>query len=53
MGSQAEQDRSGDDCDLLDGGSIYGQMPSYLCERFPTEVRATASGFIYHQAAAW
>jgi SHS family lactate transporter-like MFS transporter len=35
------------------GGSIYGQMPSYLCERFPTEVRATASGFIYHQGAIW
>src|ERR1700720_2632505 len=35
------------------GGSIYGQMPSYLCERFPTEVRATASGFIFHQGAIW
>ena len=35
------------------GGSIYGQMPSYLCERFPTEVRGTASGFIYHQGAIW
>ena len=35
------------------GGSIYGQMPSYLSERFPTEVRATASGFIYHQGAIW
>jgi MFS transporter, SHS family, lactate transporter len=35
------------------GGSIYSQMPSYLCERFPTEVRATASGFIYHQGAIW
>jgi MFS transporter, SHS family, lactate transporter len=33
------------------GGSIYGQNPSYLCERFPTEVRGTASGFIYHQGA--
>jgi len=32
-------------------GSIYGQNPSYLCERFPTEVRATASGFVYHQGA--
>ena len=53
MGSQAEHDRSGDDCDLLDSGSIYGQMPSYLCERFPTEVRATASGFINHQGAVW
>jgi SHS family lactate transporter-like MFS transporter len=35
------------------GGSIYGQNPSYLCERFPTEVRGTASGFIYHQGAIW
>src|SRR6266851_2121688 len=35
------------------GGAIYGQNPSYLCERFPTEVRATASGFIYHQGAIW
>jgi MFS transporter, SHS family, lactate transporter len=33
------------------GGSIYGQNPSYLSERFPTEVRATASGFCYHQGA--
>jgi SHS family lactate transporter-like MFS transporter len=37
----------------LCGGSIYGQNPSYLCERFPTEVRATASGFVYHQGAIW
>jgi MFS transporter, SHS family, lactate transporter len=29
----------------------YSQLPSYLCERFPTEVRATASGFCYHQGA--
>jgi MFS transporter, SHS family, lactate transporter len=35
------------------GGSIYGQNPSYLSERFPTEVRATASGFVYHQGAIW
>ena len=33
------------------GGSIYGQNPSYLSERFPTEFRATASGFVYHQGA--
>jgi SHS family lactate transporter-like MFS transporter len=25
--------------------------PAYLAERFPTEVRATASGFVYHQGA--
>jgi MFS transporter, SHS family, lactate transporter len=37
----------------LFAGSIYGQNPSYLCERFPTEVRATASGFVYHQGAIW
>lgn len=35
----------------LFGGSMYGQNPSYLSERFPTEVRATASGFVYHQGA--
>jgi SHS family lactate transporter-like MFS transporter len=35
------------------GGSIGGQNPSYLSERFPTEVRATATGFIYHQGAIW
>jgi SHS family lactate transporter-like MFS transporter len=27
------------------------QNPSYLSERFPTEIRATASGFCYHQGA--
>jgi SHS family lactate transporter-like MFS transporter len=27
------------------------QWPHYLSERFPTEVRATASGFCYHQGA--
>ncbi|MDE2580328.1 MAG: MFS transporter [Rhodospirillales bacterium] len=34
-------------------GAIYGQNPSYLAERFPTEVRATAAGFCYHQGAVW
>jgi MFS family permease len=33
------------------GGSIYGQNPSYLSERYPTEVRGAASGFVYHQGA--
>jgi SHS family lactate transporter-like MFS transporter len=33
------------------GGAIYGQNPSYLSERFPTEVRATAGAFCYHQGA--
>jgi len=37
----------------LFAGAIYGQNPSYLSERFPTEVRATASGFVYHQGAIW
>jgi SHS family lactate transporter-like MFS transporter len=35
------------------GGGIYSQNPSYLSERFPTEVRGTASGFVYHQGAIW
>jgi SHS family lactate transporter-like MFS transporter len=26
-------------------------MPSFLTERFPTEIRATASAFCFHQAA--
>jgi MFS transporter, SHS family, lactate transporter len=30
---------------------LYSQLPSYLSERFPTEVRATASAFCYHQGA--
>jgi SHS family lactate transporter-like MFS transporter len=34
-------------------GGFASQMPSYLAERFPTEVRATASGFCYHQGAIW
>jgi MFS transporter, SHS family, lactate transporter len=34
-------------------GAIYGQNPSYLTERFPTEVRATAAAFCYHQGAVW
>jgi MFS transporter, SHS family, lactate transporter len=34
-------------------GAIYGQNPAYLSERFPTEVRATASAFCYHQGAIW
>jgi SHS family lactate transporter-like MFS transporter len=33
------------------GGAIYSQLPAYLSERFPTEVRATASAFCYHQGA--
>ncbi|HTZ34395.1 MAG TPA: MFS transporter [Stellaceae bacterium] len=34
-------------------GGMHGQYPTYLAERFPTEVRATASGFCYHQGAIW
>jgi MFS transporter, SHS family, lactate transporter len=35
------------------GGSIYGQNPSYLSERYPTEVRGVATGLVYHQGAIW
>jgi MFS transporter, SHS family, lactate transporter len=34
-------------------GGMFGQIPSYLSERFPTEVRATATAFAYHQGAIW
>jgi MFS transporter, SHS family, lactate transporter len=34
-------------------GGMHTQYPHYLAERFPTEVRATASGFVYHQGAIW
>jgi SHS family lactate transporter-like MFS transporter len=33
------------------GGGMHTQWPHYLAERFPTEVRATATGFCYHQGA--
>ena len=32
------------------GASLSGMAPSYMTERFPTEVRTTASGFCYHTA---
>ena len=32
---------------------MFGQIPAYLNERFPTEVRATATAFCYHQGAIW
>jgi MFS transporter, SHS family, lactate transporter len=35
---------------LCAGGGMQGQMAPYLNERFPTEIRATASAFCYHQA---
>jgi MFS transporter, SHS family, lactate transporter len=34
-------------------GGFASQAPAYTAERFPTEVRATASGFCYHQGAIW
>jgi MFS transporter, SHS family, lactate transporter len=33
------------------GGALQAVAPSYLAERFPTEVRTTASGFCYHFGA--
>jgi SHS family lactate transporter-like MFS transporter len=33
------------------GGGMHVLYPAYLSERFPTEIRATASGFVYHQGA--
>jgi len=34
-------------------GGIWTGMPAYLSERFPTEVRATAVAFCFHQGAIW
>jgi SHS family lactate transporter-like MFS transporter len=36
---------------MAGGGGMWGPLPGYLNERFPTEVRATAAGFCYHQGA--
>jgi SHS family lactate transporter-like MFS transporter len=36
---------------IAGSGGMFGQIPSYLNERFPTEVRATATAFAYHQGA--
>jgi MFS transporter, SHS family, lactate transporter len=36
---------------MCGGGGMQGQMAPYLNERFPTEVRATATAFCYHQAS--
>src|SRR5262249_61875585 len=38
---------------LAGSGGMFGQVPSSLNERFPTEVRATAAAFCYHQGAIW
>ncbi len=35
------------------GGGFGGPVPAYLNERFPTEIRATATAFVYHQGAIW
>src|ERR1700724_2053349 len=34
-------------------GGMHVQYPAYLSERFPTEVRATAGAFCFHQGAIW
>jgi SHS family lactate transporter-like MFS transporter len=34
-------------------GGMHAQYPAYLSERFPTEVRATAAAFCFHQGAIW
>ena len=34
------------------GGGIWGMAPSYLTERFPTEVRGVGPGLTYHVGAA-
>jgi MFS transporter, SHS family, lactate transporter len=36
---------------LFAGGGMYGQIPTYLNERFPTEIRATATAVTYHVGA--
>jgi hypothetical protein len=36
-----------------DVGGKDALNPGWLSERFPTEVRATAAGFVYHQGAVW
>ena len=38
---------------ICGGGGMQGQMAPYLNERVPTEVRATAAAFCYHQGAIW
>jgi SHS family lactate transporter-like MFS transporter len=38
---------------IAGSGGMFGQVPSSLNERFPTEVRATATAFCYHQGAIW
>jgi MFS transporter, SHS family, lactate transporter len=38
---------------MFAGGGMWSGMPAYLSERFPTEVRATAVAFCFHQGAIW
>jgi SHS family lactate transporter-like MFS transporter len=33
------------------GGGIFGIVPAYLAERFPTTARAAGMGFVYHAGA--
>jgi SHS family lactate transporter-like MFS transporter len=35
------------------GGGMGGPIPAYLNERFPTEIRASATAFCLHQGAIW
>ena len=35
------------------GGGMGGPIPAYLNERFPTEIRASATAFCMHQGAIW
>ena len=34
------------------GMGVYGIVPSYLTERFPTAARSVGPGFVYHVGAA-
>ena len=34
------------------GAGIFGIVPAYLAERFPTTARAVGMGFVYHSGAA-
>jgi SHS family lactate transporter-like MFS transporter len=36
----------------LTGGGMWGIVPTYLSERFPTEARSVGAGFAYHAGAA-
>src|SRR5262249_9087004 len=38
---------------LAGSGGMFGQVPSYFKERFPTEVGANPPAFLYHQGAIW